>query len=88
MSQFPPILSDISEEELKSLIAGNAPPVLEFESFPCHTQSVEKCVKLVTEAAAAVCEENNRDGFKRARLQSRELMPQFETKMDYRSQTQ
>jgi len=70
----PPMLSDISQEQLKSLVTGHAPPIMEFESFPCHTQSVERCVKLVTEAAAAVCGEKTRDGFIRARLQSRELM--------------
>jgi hypothetical protein len=80
----PPILAGMSEELLKSLIAGQAPPVMEFENFPCHTQSVERCVKLVTEAAAAVCGAKSRDGFIRARLQSRELMPQFETKLNYR----
>ena len=71
----PPMLSNIPEEQLKCLITGHASELLAFESFPCHTQSVEMCVKLVTEAAATECGEFNRDGFKRARMQSRELMP-------------
>ena len=69
----PPILSDLSEEQLKSVVSGHSPPVTELESFPFDTQSVEKCVKIVTEAAA-VCGADNRDSFIRARLQSRELI--------------
>ncbi|GBN93868.1 hypothetical protein AVEN_91262-1 [Araneus ventricosus] len=30
---------------------------LTFEEFPCHTQSVERCVKLISEAAMKVCED-------------------------------
>lgn len=30
-------------------------PLLELQ-FPCHTQAIERCVKLVTEAAGKVCE--------------------------------
>jgi hypothetical protein len=37
-------------------------------------------VKLVTEAAAAVCGQDTRDGFIRARLYHREEMPVFTTK--------
>ncbi len=81
----PPILTSMSEEQIMSLIAGHAPPLMEFESFPCHTQSVERCVKLVTQSAAAVCGAKSRDGFIRNRIQSRELMPQFETKLQYRT---
>ena len=32
-------------------------------NVPGHTQSVERCVKIVTEAAAVVCEAQNRDVF-------------------------
>lgn len=56
---------------------------LDLEDIPCHTQAVERHVKLITEAAAFVCRENARDGFIRARLGSREQMPKFLTKSDY-----
>jgi len=36
--------------------------------FPCHTQAVERAVKLVTDASTAVCGESARDGFIRARI--------------------
>ena len=48
--------------------------------FSCHTQSTERCVKLVTEAAAAVCGQEARDGYIRARIQHREAMAVFTTK--------
>jgi hypothetical protein len=44
---------------------------LEFEKLPCHTQAVERCVKLVTEASAAVCVTAARDGFIRVRNEAR-----------------
>ena len=48
--------------------------------FSCHTQATERCVKLVTEAASAVCGQPARDGYIRARLHNREDMPVFATK--------
>ncbi|KAG5894025.1 hypothetical protein JTB14_018130 [Gonioctena quinquepunctata] len=32
------------------------------KSYPCHTQAVERAVKIVTEASATVCASENRDG--------------------------
>ena len=31
--------------------------------FPCHTQSVERCAKLVTKASLKVYEKDSQDGF-------------------------
>lgn len=53
------------------------------KGFPCHTQATERIVKLVTEASAAVCGPHRRDGLIRNRLESRNLMPVFNTKRDY-----
>jgi len=50
--------------------------------FSCHTQSTERCVKLVTEAAAAVAGPESREGYIRAQIQHREMMPVFLTKKD------
>jgi hypothetical protein len=66
----PPILLNMSEEQFQVLVIGYCPPIMNFESFPCHTQSVERCVKLVTEVATAVCGAKNRDDFIPARLRS------------------
>ena len=48
--------------------------------FSIHTQSTERCVKQVTEAAASVVGQERRDGYIRARIQSREDVPVFRTK--------
>ena len=50
----------------------------EFARCPCHIQSVEKHIKLVTEASASVSGSESRD-FIRARLESRSKMPKFGT---------
>lgn len=52
--------------------------------FMCHTQAVERAVKLVTDASTAVCGESARDGFIRARIESRAIMPSFNTKKEYK----
>ena len=51
-----PILSRLSEGELKACIKSNKIPKI--GNYTCHTQSVERCVKLFTEASALVCEAN------------------------------
>ena len=79
----PPVLTDISENDIKMFVAIGAAPVIDFPKYPCHTQAVERCVKLVTEASSAVCGAKSRDGFIRVRLESREKMPYFNTKADY-----
>jgi len=80
----PPLLEDISVDELEMLVASGETPVTDFLRYPCHTQAVERAVKLITEALASVCGEKARDGFIRVRLESRTIMPYFNTKEDYR----
>jgi hypothetical protein len=74
----PPFLAKFSHEELKDFVSHG----LE-SKIPCHTQAVERCVKLVNEASEAVCGNTARDGFIRSRLASRKKMPCFETKKEY-----
>lgn len=78
----PPILRSISDEVLYLCILGNAE--IDIPEFACHTQGVERCVKIVTEAAASVFGTENRDGFIRSRLHSRAIMPKFEHKANYK----
>ncbi|KAG0713786.1 hypothetical protein GWK47_015448 [Chionoecetes opilio] len=69
-----------------SLPGGSDPgdPVKPYEvpEFSIHTQSTERVVKQVTEAAAAVVGQQARDGFIRARAHHRETMPCFRSKKD------
>ena len=54
--------------ELQKMIVVQELPKYLFPQFPCHTQAVEKCDKLVTEASAAVCCVNMRGGFMRTQI--------------------
>lgn len=79
----PPLTKRLSPQEVWDIAFRKATP--DFAAIPCHTQAVERGVKLVTEAAKKVCGENARDGFIRSRLESRKLMPKFDTKSDFMS---
>lgn len=50
-----PLFADNSEDDIEMLVTSGDIPVVNFQKYPCHTQAVEWCVKLVTEASAAVC---------------------------------
>ena len=51
----PPILANNSAEDIEMFVAFGDCPVVDFPNYPCHTQCVERCVKLVTEASSSVC---------------------------------
>lgn len=51
---------------------------------PCHTQAVERSVKIVAEASAAVADENNRTGWILNTLKSRQNMSHFRSKKDFK----
>ncbi|GBM12797.1 hypothetical protein AVEN_247572-1 [Araneus ventricosus] len=77
----------IKDKDLKEMFKEEQFPVLTFEGFPCHTQSVERCVKLISEAAIKVCGEIAKDGYIRAKLQARKEPPTFDNKRQYYSNT-
>lgn len=81
----PPVLREISSRELLKMVEDERPMNgWDFIEFPSHTQAVERMVKLVTEASGKAVGPQNRDRFIRATLESREHMPKFETKHDYK----
>ena len=53
------------------------------QKYPNHTQNVERSIKLVSEASKAVYGFDSRDGFIRARIKSRTMLPQCDTKKDF-----
>lgn len=77
----PPMTMKYSDTEISNLITSGA--LMDFEKYPCHTQAVERCVKLVTEASLAVCGPEARDGFIRTRIKARQDIPVFDTKSQY-----
>lgn len=78
----PPMTMKYTDAEISKLICSEN-NFLEFENFPCHTQAVERCVKLVTEASISVCGSEARDGFIRSRIKARQDIPLFETKSQF-----
>lgn len=78
----PPLLKNLSCEDLKDIIR-NVPKIVNILSFPYHSQAVERCVKLVTEASSSVCGDDARDGFIRTRIASRATLSKFDTKSDF-----
>ena len=76
----------LSDEAVLELVRNKAADkiIVEFPKFPCHTEATERCIRLVTEASASVFSEDQRDGFIRARIESRGLMKTYDTKSDFR----
>ena len=74
----PVFTCSLTQAEVKDILGRP----LDIPYFPLHTQSTERAVKQVTEAAAAVCGPEKRDGYVRARIAHRELIPKFQSKKD------
>ena len=74
----PPLTCSLTKQELIKLL--DHPMKVPY--FPCHGQCVERVVKQVTKASAAVHGEERRDGFVRAAEAQRRLVPTRNTKKD------
>ena len=75
----PPFTLDFKEADL--LAIKEAP--LEVPHYPCHTQAVERAIKIVSEASAAVVGQEAREGFISQRIKERQELTKFESKRDY-----
>ena len=73
------MISHLSDDELKAALASP----LALPKYPCHTTSVERCVKLVSEASKQVYGEAARYGLILSRVNSREQRAGYDTKKDY-----
>ncbi|KAK4887848.1 hypothetical protein RN001_004119 [Aquatica leii] len=78
----PPLTVSISDNDLNAMIL-DVPDEIRILKYPCHSQAVERNVKLVTKASAAVCGNEARDGFIRSRITLRDALPKFDTKREY-----
>ena len=74
----PPLTCTLTNKTLK----GFAEVPMEVPKWPSHTQSVERCVKMVTEAAAHVYSQERREGYIRGQVTSRGLMSSNGSKKD------
>ncbi|GBL93833.1 hypothetical protein AVEN_153603-1 [Araneus ventricosus] len=79
----PPMLRDLSEDDIKSLINSETTPIREIQVSLSH-QAVERCIKLVTEASNKVCGHEVKDSYIRATMMSRSIMPNFSKKSDFK----
>ena len=79
----PPLLKHITNDELKNLIQSGDVHQSNVPQIPCHSQNVERIIKLVTESCSKVCGPSNRDGWIRSALLSRSTMPTFDTKKQF-----
>lgn len=84
-NHIPPILEDVTKQDLEELhLTSEINSIfIKFERFPCHTQLVERCVKVVTEGPWKVCGKKNREGIITITINSRKNMPKIETKRDF-----
>lgn len=77
---YPPLLANVSKDDLKDLYKSDLGKTI--AQIPCHSQAVERNVKLVTEAAASVTEKH-RHGFILNTISSRAKMPKFSSKKNF-----
>ena len=79
----PPVTLRMSIEKVEEIAAD--PSKLELEEIPCHTQSVERMIALVTFIAKSFPVGERFEQEVSNCLFSRKVMPQFKSKQDYRS---
>lgn len=88
----PPLLRSI-QVDLDSLNEFAASKVvdlcldMDLSKTPCHTQAVERCIKVVTEASISVTEESQRIGWIVNNLKSRKTSKKFDSKKDFHANT-
>ena len=75
----PPLTASLSENEVRDLVLN--PLIIPF--FTCHTQPVERAIRLVTEAAGSVIRPEAREGFIRQRMRSRKEVARCDSKKDF-----
>lgn len=80
----PPLTKHIPSAEIEKMAEMGGFVESKLWNLPCHTQAVERAVKIVSEASSSVCGTKSRDGFIRTTLASRKLMPNFENKAKYK----
>ena len=80
----PPMVRIVSNDQVDEWAKSNAPPIYPLEDFPCHSQAVERQVKLVSEVCRKVVGEERPEGMIRSTLASRAKMPKFSSKQDYK----
>lgn len=79
----PPITCNLTDYDIEEAIKSGSMPHL--KKYPCHTQAVERHIKVVTDAAKSVCGKERREGYIRAKLESHKKMSKYTTKNEWKS---
>lgn len=79
----PAVTSFMSKHDLTEIVDDPTNYKEELKDIYCHTQPVERGVKMVTEASAIIADVDKRDGAIRAKILSRKLMPKFDSKKHF-----
>ena len=74
----PPLTCSLTTAKVKELLQ----TPMTVPDWPSHTQSIERCVKMVTEASGHVYSQERRDGYIRSQILSRELVSRNRSKKD------
>ena len=80
----PPLTRSIPLDIIRNGVETGSIEVQLPTDIPCHTQSVERHKKLVSEDSRKVCGFEARDGMICCTLESRKKMPVFNTKKDFK----
>ena len=80
----PPLFKNIPLQDIKEMAStGRSFEFGPLQKLPCHTQAVERHVKIITEASKHVCGNDARDGYIRSILKSRDEIPSFTSKKSF-----
>ena len=77
----PPLLQQFSDEDIIDALKKR----LQIPKVPCHTQSVERAIRLLKEAVIQYQTYESRHGHMLATLQSRNNFGTFDSKHQYRA---
>lgn len=75
----PPLTLSLTDDQISAF----KETPFDVPDYPCHTQAVERGIRLVSEAAAAVIGPDARDGFIRQRIKERKELKKFSSKKDF-----
>ena len=77
----PALTEELTEEDLQEALRSGTK--IDLPDFPCHSQSVERAVKLTSEASHKVYGQEARHRHNLAKVTSMKMRPSFESKGQY-----
>ena len=72
---------NLSDEDVTNMIKNSSQ--FETEKLPCHSQALERHVRLLIQASLAICGADARDKHIRHGIKSRKELPKFDIEVNY-----